>query len=339
MILEIQHETRVEYPTPVTEAFTELRMEPVSDAHQSCRSFHLRISPFVETHRYQDGFGNRVHHINILVPHQVVTILSASVVETHPRGIDLGSCPATYPFAEEEIPLEAIAFSSFRGPVRQSELLKPVLADLLPKNGEKLGDLVARVSHYIKTKYKYAPAVTAASSPIDDVLSHGMGVCQDFAHLMIAVLRSFGMPARYVSGYIHRPGKESQSHAWVEIWLPTLGWVGVDPTNNTIVNDHFVRVAVGRDFTDVPPNKGIYRGSANQKISVRVESRQLEKAPPLAWYEHLAPLKAPLRAMVNREGIYASSNVLEMEQQQQQQIDFSHQHQLDIRQQQQQQQQ
>lgn len=339
MILEIQHETRVEYPSAVTEAFTELRMEPTSDAHQSCRSFHLRISPAVETHRYQDGFGNRVHHINILAPHQVVTILSASVVETHPRGIDLASCPSVYPLLEEDLPLEAVAFSSFHGPVRPTESLKPVLDDLRPVEGENLGALVAKISLYIKTKFKYAPAVTAASSPIDDVLSHGMGVCQDFAHLMIAILRSFDMPARYVSGYIHRPGKESQSHAWVEIWLPMLGWVGVDPTNNTMVNDHFVRVAIGRDFTDVPPNKGIFRGGASQKISVRVESRQLDRAPPLAWHEHLAPLKAPLRAMVSREGLYAPSNVLEMEQQQQQQIDFNHQHQLDIRQQQQQQQQ
>ena len=190
MILEIQHETRVEYPSAVTEAFTELRMEPTSDAHQSCRSFHLRISPAVETHRYQDGFGNRVHHINILAPHQVVTILSASVVETHPRGIDLASCPSAYPLREEDLPLEAVAFSSFHGPVRPTESLKPVLDDLRPVEGENLGALVAKISLYIKTKFKYAPAVTAASSPIDDVLSHGMGVCQDFAHLMIAILRS-----------------------------------------------------------------------------------------------------------------------------------------------------
>ena len=321
MILEIQHETRVEYPSPVTETFTELRMEPSSDAHQSCRSFHLRINPPVETHRYQDGFGNRVHHINILPAHQAVTILSASVVETHSRGVDLTSCPAMYPLEEDALPLEAIAFSSFHGPVRPTELLKPTLAALAPRLGQNLGELVATVARYIKTKFEYAPAVTAASSPIDDVLRHGKGVCQDFAHLMIAVLRTFGLPARYVSGYIHRPGQESQSHAWVEIWLPSLNWVGVDPTNNTVVNDHFVRVAVGRDFTDVPPNKGIYRGGAHQKISVRVESRQLDRAPPIAWHESLPPLQAPLRAMVPREGIFAPTNVLEMEQQQQQQLD------------------
>ena len=98
--------------------------------------------------------------------------------------------------------------------------------------------------------------MTLASSPVDDVLEQGKGVCQDFTHLMIAVLRSFGVPARYVSGYVHRPNKESQSHAWCEVWLPDLGWVGIDPTNDCPVTEHFIKVAVGRDFTDVPPNKG-----------------------------------------------------------------------------------
>ena len=132
------------------------------------------------------------------------------------------------------------------------------------------------MSQYIHEHFEYAKAVTQASSPIDDVLATGKGVCQDFAHLMIGVLRSFGVPARYVSGYIHRPSKERQSHAWCEAWLPDLGWVGIDPTNDRLVDDHFVKVAVGRDFTDVPPNKGVYRGTGDETIFVRVETRQLE---------------------------------------------------------------
>ena len=139
--------------------------------------------------------------------------------------------------------------------------------------------------------------MTDASSPIDDVLAHGKGVCQDFAHLMIAMLRSFGVPARYVSGYIHRPNKESQSHAWCEVWLPDLGWVGFDPTNDCPANEHFVKVAIGRDFTDVPPNKGIYRGQGQETISVRVETRQLERLPSLSWQEQLPPLDVPPTAI------------------------------------------
>ena len=155
------------------------------------------------------------------------------------------------------------------------------------------------MAHYIRGHFEYAKDVTLASSPIDDVLEHGKGVCQDFTHLMIALLRSFGLSARYVSGYIHRPNKESQSHAWCEVWLPDLGWVGIDPTNDCFVNDHFVKVAIGRDFTDVPPNRGVYRGKAKESIFVRVETRQLERLPSLSWQEQLPPLDVPLTAIVS----------------------------------------
>src|SRR5262249_26468956 len=152
----------------------------------------------------------------------------------------------------------------FRGPVRPSPLLAPVLDDVRPRPGTPLTELVPEVAHYIHSRYEYARDVTLATSPIDDVLKHKKGVCQDFTHLMIALLRSLGVPARYVSGYIHRENKESQSHAWCEAWLPGAGWCGVDPTNDRVIDERFVKVAVGRDFTDVPPNKGVYRGLAEQ---------------------------------------------------------------------------
>ena len=316
MILEIQHETRIEYHAPVTEDFTEMRMEPASDADQSCRSFHLRISPSAEVFRYQDGFRNRVHHFSLLPAHSHVSILAASVVETHPRVVDPTRTPATYPSGEEDLPLDTLQFLAFGGPVRKSPLLRPVLEAVLPRPGENLGAIVRRVSTHIKGHFEYAQDVTHASSPIDDVLRQGKGVCQDFAHLMIAVLRSFGVPARYVSGYIHRPGQESQSHAWVEAWLSEVGWFAVDPTNDCTVNEHFVKVATGRDFTDVPPNKGVYRGNADQTISVRVQTRALDRLPALSWQEQLPPLQVPLRALVPWRPVQSPA-LIEMEQQQQ----------------------
>jgi transglutaminase-like putative cysteine protease len=105
------------------------------------------------------------------------------------------------------------------------------------------------------------------------------------------------MPARYVSGYIHRPGKESQSHAWCEVWFAEHGWFGFDPTNNQLTDDHFVKVAVGRDYTDVPPNKGVYCGKGAESIFVRVETRMLERLPSLTWQEQLPPLQVPLTAI------------------------------------------
>lgn len=304
MIIEVQHETRLEYSEPVTESLTEVRMEPVSDREQSCCSFHLAVSPPAELFRYQDGFSNRVHHFNLRPLHQKVGIIAASIVETHPEPKSLDSSRATYPLGPESLTTDTLDFVKFRGPVRASARLESLIDELRPKPGMKLTDLVREVLRYIRAHFEYARDVTLASSPIDDLLEHGKGVCQDFTHLMIGILRSFDVPARYVSGYIHRPNEDSQSHAWCEVWLPDLGWVGVDPTNDCVINDHFIKVGIGRDFTDVPPNKGVFRGPASESISVRVETRSLERLPSLSWQEQLRPLNVPLIPIVLRKQGY-----------------------------------
>lgn len=321
MILEIQHETLLEYSQPVTESVAEVRMEPASGTDQSCCSFHLAVGPATPLFRYTDGFGNHVHHFSLLTPHTEMRMLAASVIETHPQARDLASSRAVYPLALAEGPLEIHGFMQLRGPARPTPLLQPVLDAVAPQPGTRIVDFLLQVCHYIHTHFTYAKAVTAASSPIDDVLAKGKGVCQDFAHLMIAVMRRFGVPARYVSGYIHRPNKESQSHAWCEAWLPDRGWVGIDPTHDQIVNDSFVKVAVGRDFTDVSPNRGVFRGQAAEKISVRVATRALERLPNLSWQEQLPSLDVPLMTVLrNRESLDVQSDEqVEAQQQQQQQ--------------------
>jgi transglutaminase-like putative cysteine protease len=294
MILEVKHETRLKYTEPVSEALTEVRMEPVSDEDQSCHSFRLLLSPPTEVFRFQDGFHNRVHHFSLLSPHREVCVLAAHVVETHPRPRDPAASRARLPYDVGQLGLEPLGFLDFRGPVHRTHLLTPLLEALRPRTGAPVGEVILQVARHIHTHFEYARDVTQASSPIDDLLEQGKGVCQDFAHLMIALLRCLGVPARYVSGYIHRVNKESQSHAWCEAWLPDLGWVGVDPTNDCVAGQAFVKVAVGRDFTDTPPNRGIYRGKASQEIAVRVETRELASLPALAWEEELPPLDVPL---------------------------------------------
>jgi transglutaminase-like putative cysteine protease len=316
MILEIQHETHLSYTEPVSESIAEVRMEPVSDADQSCRSFHLAVQPNTGVFRYQDGFGNRVHTFNVRPAHPEVRILAASVVEVNPVPRDLAGSTAMLPLALEQGGLELLDFLHLRGPVRRSPRLEPVLEQLRPQPGVRVGQWLIEVSRFIHTRFEYAPQVTLASSPIDDVLRHGKGVCQDFTHLMIAILRSWEVPARYVSGYIHRTNQESQSHAWCEAWLPELGWVGIDPTNDQLPDERFVKVAIGRDFTDVPPNKGVYRGKAEESILVRVETRQLDTLPSLAWQEQLPPLQTPLTAIVNvRHGEVFHEDAPEQQQQ------------------------
>jgi transglutaminase-like putative cysteine protease len=201
---------------------------------------------------------------------------------------------------EEKISLPARSFLSLGGPVRYTSRLDSLLEKLRPQPGMSLTDVVMRIAGHICENFTYAKDVTLASSPIDDVLREGKGVCQDFTHLMIALVRSFGIPARYVSGYIHRPNNESQSHAWCEVWLPDVGWYGIDPTNNREPNDHFVKVAIGRDFTDVPPNKGVYRGKALEEIFVRVETQALDRLPSLSWQETMPIFEVPFTAIASR---------------------------------------
>lgn len=317
MILEVQHETKLVYSELVSEWVAEVRMEPASDPSQTCHSFHLALSQPAPQFRYRDGFGNRVHHFNLLAPNLEVRVLAASIVETQSNEVDLLASTAVYPLCLDSAELGLLDFLSFRGPVRQTPKLEPLLDVLRPTPGTNLGAVVIGVHDYIVEHFEYAREVTNATSPIDDVLEHGKGVCQDFAHLMIAVLRSFGIPARYVSGYIHRENKESQSHAWCEAWLPDLGWVGCDPTNNCVVTDHFIKVAVGRDFTDVSPNKGVYRGRGDETILARVETRALDRLPSLSWQEQLPPLCVPLTAIRTRlQGPLTAEEEVQQQQQQ-----------------------
>jgi len=318
MILEIQHETRLQYSQPVIEWLAEFRVQPLSDDGQSCQSFHLGISQPVAVHKYCDGFGNNVHHFNLLSPNLEVIALAASIVETHPRSHANLHSDLAWPIDPATLPLHIHDYLSLDGPVRYVQKLQPILDKLAPCAAMRVVDIAMTVSRYIKTTFAYAKAVTSASSPIDDVLERGKGVCQDFAHLMIAILRNYGIPARYVSGYLHRPGKESQSHAWVEVWLGDAGWFGIDPTNDVVIDEHFVKVAIGRTYADVPPNKGVYRGIGEEKIFVRVESRELKRLPTLSWRDQLPPLHVPLTmvlANIRKESALRDDS----EQQQQQQ--------------------
>lgn len=311
MILEVQHETTMEYSEPVTEWRCELRMEPVSDGQQRCHSFRIAVSQPAVVASYVDGFRNRVHHFNLLRPNLSVRILAAGIVETEDAAANPMASRVELPLDAESLPLETLDCLALRGPVRDTPLLAPHVEALRPQRRVRAGMWVCQVAEYIRGTFTYARDVTDATSPIDHLLEHGRGVCQDFTHLMIAVLRSYGLPARYVSGYIHRPDKDSQSHAWCEVWLPDIGWTGFDPTNGCPAGNHFVKTAVGRDFTDVPPNKGTYRGAATERIAVRVATRTLDRLPSHSWHDHLPPLDVPVHAVVRERPAAEAGDIMQ----------------------------
>ena len=143
----------------------------------------------------------------------------------------------------------------------------------------------------MRSRLVYEKKVTTARTPVGEALRLGRGVCQDFAHLFLAACRGIGLPARYVSGYIHQPG-EVATHAWCQVWAGRSGWVDVDPTHGTFVGDDYIKIAIGRDYSDVPPNRGVWKGRADETIAVSVKVEPIDRVPPdwSEWSSHPGPL-------------------------------------------------
>ena len=281
----VLHETHYDYGSAVSLSQQMLHLIPRRCPWQRCLRFGLELDP-PPTYRHagEDAFGNPVEWLDFNLPHDSLHVRAEMEIEVLPHlPASLADSPAwdamvarlAYRGGEPPPPADLAAKRFlFESPnVRVKHELAAYAADCFPP-GRPVLEAARALTKKIFTEFEFDPEATTVSTPVLEVLERRKGVCQDFAHLMLALLRSFGVPARYVSGYIHRPNKESQSHAWCEAWLPDLGWIGIDPTNDCLVDERFVKVAIGRDFSDVPPNKGIYRGQAAETICVRVETRE-----------------------------------------------------------------
>lgn len=269
MKLEIVHSTRYRYSGPIAETVMEVRLQPMNGNGQRCLEFDLDVSSGIKARTYRDGYGNNVHYFNVVRPHTRLIITSRSVVDT---GVELDADPG------EELVQD---FLRFRSPVKDVPGVRELarrhpIADPLsrPAIEKALDELTMTISR----EFAYDRAVTNVYSSVDEVLDLKAGVCQDFAHLFSAVARAMGVPARYVSGYIHTPGgggASSASHAWAEAWVPGRGWLGYDATHPVRTGENHVRVAVGRDYTDAAPTRGIYVGSATGTMNVGVRTREV----------------------------------------------------------------
>lgn len=269
MKLEIVHTTRYRYTGPIAETVMEVRLRPMDGNRQRCVDFELELSSGLRSRTYVDGFGNHVHYFNLVRPHTRLAVTSRSIVET---GLEPDPDPG------EELVQD---FLRFRPPVKdipgaREMAARHAIAD--PTSTESIERALDELTMAISREFTYDRSVTNVYSAVDDVLSLRAGVCQDFAHLFIAVSRAMGVPARYVSGYIHFPGERgttTASHAWAEAWVPGKGWIGYDATRPVRSTEHHVRLAVGRDYTDAAPTRGIYVGSATGAMEVRVRTREL----------------------------------------------------------------
>ncbi|HSI32890.1 MAG TPA: transglutaminase family protein [Tepidisphaeraceae bacterium] len=291
MLLKVTHTTDLSYDALISESVMELRMCPRQEEGQHRLSFALAVGPRTIVTSYFDWLGNTVHAFTVNSFHRQIRIVATSVLETQRFRISPEDLTDTYPLDENSYDYDTWDFLQFGGPISDSEALQQMAAEVRPRPGESLGVVAQRILDLINERIVYRTGMTTASSSIAECLDHRYGVCQDFTHLMIGVARALKIPARYVSGLIH-PDREryrgySETHAWCELLFPSVGWVGFDPTNRCIVGQNFVKVAIGRDYRDIPPNKGVYRGKAVESISVAVNTEELEEIPAALAAERL----------------------------------------------------
>src|SRR5258708_6958678 len=264
MWLGVEHRTVFAYDEPIAEAYTELRLRPQDDGGQRCSSFLLTAEPpDVNVQQYVDPFGNTVHNFDVLEPHDRLTLVATSGVFT-PEG-----------FIDTPGALSVLEQHDYRTPTVYSPWLTGRMSELEGLNGNT-ADVAGRarsLMNAVSSRLVYERGVTDVQTTADEVIALGRGVCQDFAHVLIAACRTVGIPARYVSGYLYDAEAEAghaASHAWVDVFSEDRGWLSFDPTHDREQNDHYVRVAVGRDYSDVPPTRGVYRGNATEELAVSV---------------------------------------------------------------------
>lgn len=276
MRFTIAHRTRYRYPTPVHESHTIVHLQPRSDVTQYCTRYELSVTPRTRVFSYADRFGNDVQHFAILPEHDLLEVVARSQVVTA-RGP--GTAPAPLPRAlVDDDPLldELYDYLAESRYVKFSASLDALLVEIgAPGRDDDVVAWFAHASGALHDGFAYDKTTTSVQATVEESVRQRSGVCQDFAHVLIALCRRIGIPARYVSGYIHtRSGDDvlgaEASHAWCEAYLPPYGWVGFDPTNARLIDDDFVKIAVGRDYRDVSPVRGVYKGASQGLLSVNV---------------------------------------------------------------------
>ncbi len=281
------HVTEFHYDGPVSDSYNEVRLRPIDDDRQSCLSFRLTTSPDSHSTAHRDAFGNWVHQFNVLQEHRLLGVEAESVVLAHewPSNGRTAMSLRDFDLIAAEVYEEFFDFVAPSGYVPHLTALRELVEAAHLESGGTVAGFAHAASELIHERFRYVKGATHVHSSIEDSLALGAGVCQDFAHLLLGVVRMRGLPGRYVSGYLV-PGPASMaaasieqviggqaSHAWTEVYIPNCGWIGLDPTLGAPVGLRHVHVAYGRDYGDVPPVRGVYRGHAGQRLSVDVRVR------------------------------------------------------------------
>jgi transglutaminase-like putative cysteine protease len=274
-IFKIHHITKYKYDRPIRESANQIKIFPYNIVGQEILSHDIVITKDPNINKFTDYWGNTVGCFNVAQPHDELIIESQLIVKSKIIYIDESLSKKTDLLALEDLikkDIWLLDLSQKDVLILQSEIIK-ILKELITNNFTPLS-IAKACSEYIYKNFKYVKGITTIETTVDHLLKYRTGVCQDFAHVLLQLLRTLNIPCRYVSGYIC-PNKngmrgEGATHAWVDAYIPNLGWIGLDPTNNCYANENHIKLAVGRNFADCTSVKGTFKGPAYQEMMVYV---------------------------------------------------------------------
>ena len=267
--LEIYHLTEYHYPEEARDSFNEVWLYPVDNHRQGLLDFRLEIEPACLPRSRKDYFYNRVHDFHVLGGHQRLRVEVKATVLTFPT-------PAPQVVQVEALGALKARFFEFLAPTPRVPLQHnwvELMEFRPPKSSEDLGGYLEQATAHLHQRFRYDSRATEVGTPLLRFVEQRAGVCQDYAQAMLALLRSVGIPCRYVSGYLHTGVGAEGSHAWIEAFIPGSGWVGFDPTNDSLITEAYIKKAHGRDYDDCPPLKGLRRGGGKEQLEVVVKVR------------------------------------------------------------------
>ncbi|GAB3426508.1 transglutaminase family protein [Niabella aquatica] len=280
----IKHITRYSYSSPAVECTNQIMLYPIEDATQNVMSHKIAITKHPTVAIFTDYFGNKVGVFSIVEPHTELLITSEATVITNEVRPPENENPASVQWETLQTVCGLFPYIDFlqQEHLENSEGVAAFITSLYDINKTPFEN-ASSFSEYIFKNFEYTKGITNIETSVDEIWKLKAGVCQDFAHFLLLILRRINIPARYVSGYIcpknHEYRGEGATHAWVEAYLPDYGWLGLDPTNNCIAGDRHIRLAVGRSFSDCTPVKGTYKGSSDHILEVSVSIDNKDVAP------------------------------------------------------------
>ncbi|MFZ4059199.1 MAG: transglutaminase family protein [Ferruginibacter sp.] len=316
----IHHVTKYTYAEPVKDSANQIMLFPVKDHLQEVQQHHLSITGNPKVEIFKDYYGNEMGAFTNIAPHKELRIDSTITIVTKPVVLPVDDAPIDSQWKHLEEIRFMVPFIDFLKQERFDAIAEvQSIAAPTQLHNKTVYQAAIELNSYVYENFKYIKGITSIETTLDEIWKLGAGVCQDFAHILLVMLRMLHIPARYVSGYVcphdHNLRGEGATHAWVEAYIPFYGWLGLDPTNNCVVSDLHVRLAIGRSFTDCSPVKGTYKGTARQTLEVGVSVSHEDGLVAQEVAAILTPQTAPPPLKEGEENSY--HRYMQMVQQQQ----------------------